>query len=174
MTETQILRTSIQPKLMKRTLLFGFSLAFAGILILLLAGIYVSETEMSFWGFPLFGLGMALIVIGLLPYRRLTRLELKPNLLTIVDEDCLEYRFKGKKVMTVPLKGIEEVIFIERGSHYGIGINLKDSMPEKICVHQSHFDMNAFQEKSRVKFGCDMFFPYFTQRSFDRLKLFSG
>lgn len=167
--ESCVLYTGVKATLMRRVLFRGILWGSIGILGLILSAILLSHTEMALWGPFLFCAGMTAIVIGLLPYRRLTRLESHPDKLSVDSSSYLTYFSKGKKVFTIPSQVIKEILYIDRDSHYGIGIRLNPQSKEKICVHRRHFDMKTFQEKSQRDNACDLFFPYFTQRSFQQL-----
>lgn len=73
------IRSSVCSQLMKSTLLKGTFLAGIGILIIVLAGIFLPLQDMTIFGLPLYALGCGLIAFGLIPYRRLTALEKSPN-----------------------------------------------------------------------------------------------
>jgi hypothetical protein len=59
-----------------------------------------------------------------------------------------------------------------QGSEYGIGILLKDPIPEKILIHDTTFNIDKFQENSLVNYKSDLYFPYFSKRSFQELQNF--
>lgn len=167
--ETCVLHTGIKASLMRPVLFRGIFLGAVGILLLIGAAVFIPLAEMSLWGPTLFYIGMGCIVIGLLPYRRFTRLEAKPDKLIREGSGHLTYYVKGKKILTLHPASIEKTLYIERGKYYGIGVQLIKAPKEKICVHTLNFNMRAFQEKSRRDYSCDLFFPYFTERSFQQL-----
>ena len=66
------------------------------------------------WGWLLFLFSLGLITIGLLPYRKLTRLQSKPNELRIVEQGYLEFWARGQCQLLFPLKDIERLQYCEK------------------------------------------------------------
>lgn len=163
--ELLVLRTSIKTAVKRKTLYKGITIGFIGISLILFGGTGLSEKQLSFFGIPIFLISMGLITFGLLPYRRFTIKELNPDKLILKEAGCLEFCKKEKKLFDIPIKSISEVYYIEKGTVYGIGVILKNPLPEKIRVYEPGFDMLSFQNKSRNKFQCDLFFQCFTERS---------
>lgn len=163
-----ILRSSIKPSLMRKTLWQGTVLAALGAFIFLYAGVAIQRTTLQTWGIPILGVGLALITLGLLPYRRLTRLELNPYKIVIASETEFTF-FKGIPLFTIPFAAIDTISFYDGKKDYGICIKLKNTPTEKVIVHTSSTCLKVFQRN-----GCDLFFPYFTRRSFDELKSVQG
>ena len=169
MQDHSTLRTSIPSQLLKRTLMIGFSLALIGILGLLYGGIYAHLAELQFWGFTLFILSIGLITMGMLPYRRLTRLQLKPNELCMVAPDQLEYYSKGRKLLTIPLQSIDHFGYVNRYLVYGVTVWLKPDPKDPVLVHQGRSEVDVLRYKGQKLAGADLFFSYFNQRSFQEL-----
>lgn len=167
-TETLKLRNTIQPALIRVAIFRGSILGAMGV-ALLLFGIFLPVSILKYWGFPLFLAAGGLITWGLLPYRQLRALETMPNELVAIENKYLQYRIKGKNILKIPFQSIRELHYMEKGSTYGIGILLKDPLPEKIVIHDTTFNIDRFQEMSLIKFKSDLFFPYFSKRSFDEL-----
>jgi hypothetical protein len=166
--ESFIIRTVISSQLMKRTLLTGFAIALIGILGLLLGGIFLSLLSLQTWGLTLFLLSLGLITWGLLPYRRLSSLQLKPNEFSLVDADHLAFYAKGKKMMTIPLKSIDRLSYISQATLYGIAFWLKPQPASPVIIHQRASEVYALRQKGH-QLGADLFFPYFNQRAYDEL-----
>ncbi len=82
--------------------------------------------------------------MGLLPYRKLARLEINPDKIVIQPDESLQYYVKGKNTLTIPLNSIAKVEYVEQSNGYGIILWQKDSPGT-------------------------FFFPYFTQSSFEEL-----
>lgn len=124
----------------------------------------------SLFGIPIFITGLALIAIGLLPYRRLLRLQLKPH--EIHDEgEYLIFLQQGKPLFKICKKNIQKIAFLKKENIYGLGVWLKRPLEEKIKVLQPNFDFAAFMADSVQRFeGCDLFLPYFTERSCEEIK----
>lgn len=124
---------------MKWRLFLGSFLAIAGACLILFAGIFAVPK----WGLLFFLFGIGLIALGLIPYRLLQRLELKPNELEIL-ENGLIYRKKGMLEWQLPFGSIQDVSFYEDNWRYGIKLTVENSW--------------------------ELFLPYFTKRSCDILK----
>lgn len=107
----QVFYTSIHPKWLKKRLFFGIPFAVAGVLVLL-AGSF-SKIVLENWGSGLFLLSFALIAFGLIPYRRLKRVEENPQTL-VMSETALTYRG-----VSYPLVS-SHVAFYENRINYGI------------------------------------------------------
>lgn len=160
---------TIKPTLLRNSLLKGTSIAALGVIILVIAGSFIPPSYLTYLGPFIILLGGGLITLGLLPYRRLNKLENTPNEILYVYGKYLQYISKGKEVYTIPFEMIEKLDYQESGSDYGIAIYLKNESSKKIVVHNPRFNMAAFQKKSRKKHHCDLFIPYFSLRSFNRI-----
>lgn len=125
MKEFLTIYSCIYPQLMRQTLVKGLCLAIIGIAIFLYAGVVMPITLLKSWGLPLFLIGIGLITWGLLPYRRLTRLEKKPDQITLIGMEFLEFYSRGQKKMSVPLQDILKTDYVSSPSNYGIAIWLK-------------------------------------------------
>lgn len=167
-TETLKIRNSIQPALMRSAVAKGTLLGVTGVGLWLL-GLFLPISTLKYWGLPIFLIGGGMITWGLLPYRRLRALENTPNELVAIENQYIQYRSKGKNVLRIPVISIREMHYVEKGSQYGIGILLKDPIPEKILIHDLTFNIDKFQENSLVNYRSDLYFPYFSKRSFQEL-----
>jgi hypothetical protein len=163
------LYTSIPSSLIRKKLFTGLAFAGAGVLLLTYSGSFVTPDTLSVWGLPILGLSLFLITYGLLPYRRLTYLEIHPNTLSIEDEEFLQYRKEGEPLFSIPLDKIEALGYFERGEEYGITVKLKQTSEKKVLVHARNFSAEEFQKYSQKKTGADLFFPFFSRRSYVRL-----
>lgn len=166
--DTIKIRSSIKPEIMKRTIIKGSAIAGIGASILLLTGIFMPLETLSTWGLPLLLFSGLLMTLGLLPYRKLCRLEKKPDELILSLKNLLFVQ-KGKPAMTIPLQSIEKTSYFEKGKVYGICVWLKHPAPEKITVHNNAFDAGWFEQDSRSRFQCDLFFPYFSERGYKEI-----
>lgn len=166
--DTIKVRSSIKSTLMRSIIMRGTFLAILGAAILLYAGVFLSLDALSILGLPLLLFSGGLLTLGLLPYRKLTSLEKKPDEL-VMDHSNLSYFLRGKPTLTIPRTIVEKYSYIDRGNTYGIGVWLKHPAPEKIIVRNSQFDAGWFEQASRTKYGCDLFFPYFTERAMQAL-----
>lgn len=156
-------RSSIKPLLLRSLLLRGSLLGGAGALMLLLLGTFLPASHLKIWGLPILIVSLIFITIGLLPYRRMVKLETHPDELQI-DEKNLLFSRNGKPLLQIPLSAISELHYIEEPHLYGLSIRLKPSPLEKVKVLQEGFDIENFISESRTRFnGCDIFLPYFSE-----------
>lgn len=157
---------------MHHTLVRGTILGAFGIILILLGGIFLPPRLLQYLGLPILMLGGALILWGMLPYKKLRRLEIKPYELIAFENKQLQYLAAGKPLLTIPSASIERISYFESGNDYGITIALKKPIPEKIRIQDSHFHFEEFQEKSRSRYCSDLFLPYFSERSCNLLNNF--
>lgn len=144
MNQNLCLRSSIKPAL-KRSLLFrGTLLATLGIALLIYAGLTLSVATLEHWGLPIFGISLALITAGLLPYKRLTRLEMHPHELLLTSDHEIRFFQKRTLCITLSWENIEKIAYVDHPSRYGIALWLKN--PD-----------------SKV------FFPFFSERSYHEM-----
>lgn len=129
----------------------------------MLAGALIPPPYLRIGGLPLFLLGCLLIGAGLLPYRKLTRLEVTPDTITSTDSSLL-FAKGGKKALEIPHNAIERITFLSTPSFYGWALFLKHPIEHKIKVLDPRFPLKAFLKKSCCR-NCDLFFPYFTEKS---------
>ncbi len=153
MNDMLILRSAIKEELLFNFLKRGTALALIGILPLLFGALFLNTSQLGNWGLLIYFFSMGLIALGLIPYRRLLRLQKSPNELILCQDDTLIFKRRGKQLLKIPFHEIAQVRFIEENKIYGIGIDLKINRPTK-----------------KKQLGCDFFFPYFTKRSFERMK----
>lgn len=162
MKEVFTIRTSISPGLMRKTLFKGFFTGMLGIISLLYAGVFLPVDVLRVWGLPIFLFGIGLIIIGLLPYRRIARIESKPSTLTVDNLEALEFSSGGKLKFSLPLEIVSKIAYLASPKNYGLGIWLKDHALEKVIFFEPSF-------KVRTDYGADIFLPYFSQRSTNEL-----
>lgn len=152
------LRSSIRSSLLRFTLWKGTLMAALGASVLLYAGLYMPVDTLNKWGLPMLLVGGGLITLGLLPYRKLKRLEIKPDEL-MLSETHLQFTSQGKLMITIPLQSIDKTAYLEEGRQYGIGVWLKKPLPR----------LPSSQQKMQ-RFGCSLFFPYFSERAYTLLR----
>lgn len=155
---------------MRHALMRGSLIAALGIALLVYAGAFIPAATLHIWGWLIYAFGIGLITFGLLPYRRLSRLEKKPHEIIVDDKDRLLFLLRGRKTFSVPTQSIDTIEFAPEKYMYGIAINLKRPIEGKVIVHDSSFNMQRFMDASQKKHRCDLFLPYFTNRSCNILK----
>lgn len=138
--------------------------------MIILGGTLLPLEQLKIWGIPIFFVGIILIAIGLLPYRQLTRLQLKPHELRY-DGHFLLFLKQGKPLFKIAEESVEKIEYVEKETLYGLAIRLKRPLEEKVRVLQPRFNFAAFASDSAQRFeGCDLFLPYFTKRTCEELK----
>lgn len=170
MENRTIFKTTISTALLKKALFKGVLLAFPGISALLIGGIFLSPPQLAKWGFFLFAFAIGSITLGMLPYRRLSRLQLKPNEIHLTNNSSLEYYVKGVKLLTIPLQAIEKIELIHPGSLYGLVFWLKKPSPAPVLIHQQPKKIEKMRLLGRSYSNADLFLPYFNQRTFKELR----
>lgn len=165
MNNSPIFTSSISSALMRQTLMRGFLLGFLGALILLIAGSFLPSSLLHEWGWALFLIAIGLITIGLLPYRRLSKLQLNPDKLILTEDNHIIY-FQGKiKFLTLPVHSIASIGEVSYPQTYGIAVRLKRPPIEPIQVHVPPCEVKKMH-KGAMKYGNgDLFFPYFTKHT---------
>ena len=139
------IRTSLSNRLIQRSLFTGFSLAFLGGLGIFAGGILMPLPLLQKWGWLLFLFSLGLITAGLLPYRKLTRLQNKPNEIRVMEQGDLEFWVRGQCKLLLSFGDIERLEYCEKNKDvFGIAVWMKE--------------------------GAYFFFQYFSKRSFEELQ----
>jgi hypothetical protein len=169
--EFLVVRSSISSALLKTTLLRGFAIAFIGICILLFAGSFLSVEFLHKWGWSLFLIALGFITLGLLPYRNLSRLQIKPNELILLNVNSIAYVQRGHKILTLPIVSIAQISYISypHSPVYGIAVWFKPSSVERIIIHQSLKEIDYMRKQGQKMGNADIFLPYFNQHAYDEL-----
>ena len=165
------LRSQITPALKRSKALVGTVLASIGMTTLLFGSLFLSVEKLSLWGLPIFVLGFGFISWGLVPYRKINKLEVHPHEIVIKDDKSIRIYLRGKGAFTLPINSIDKIGYKDSDINYGIGIWLRQPVPEKIIVHDRTFNMPQYQLDSKKKFGCDLFLPYFSKSSFEEMRI---
>jgi hypothetical protein len=143
--------TSLKGSFYRKKMVQGMLIALLGLGIIFFLGPLVKPPL----GFFILLLGVFLIAFGLIPLRRLSRLDQNPDEL-IVSGDQMHYIAGGKPVFSVPVKNISDLHYVEEANRWGIALTLRDQ--QDIIVHDPHFKPSA-----------RFFLPYFERRSFSRI-----
>lgn len=159
-SENVIAKSSITRELRRRKIFIGTAISLLGMLILLISGVFLPVETLKIWGFPLLLLGGMLVTIGLLPYRQMTRLEMNPYEWRSDGENGLILVQFGKKILSIPISSIKEVIFIEEG----MGFILDKS--QKVTIFDKKYQPKSINGKA------DLYFPYFTKRAVKEVEEF--
>ena len=169
MKDTMTLRSTITPQVLRFVLVRGSIVGGIGLLFLIYGGLFLPEEQLTYWGFPLFLLGMTCITLGLIPYRKLWQLQGNPHKLAVQEEGFTLF-LKDKPTFSVPIAMISKISYLESGNQYGIGCWIDKDREDKIQIHQPGFDMGRFHRAARKRFGCDLFLPYFSQHTCKELE----
>lgn len=160
--------STIKTDIKKAALIKGSSIAGVGILSWVLGAVFMDRQQLQDYGWLVFLFGLVLLAVGMIPYKRLTRLENSPNEI-VFDGEIFSYYRRGLPAFTIPAESIKETIYLEKTEPYGIGIQLKTPLPKPVTVQDPHLDMVDFQKKSQRGYGCDLFLPYFSRRTYQEL-----
>jgi len=166
------IRSSINPHLLQNLLLRGTLLGALAVFLLIFGGIFIPETLLAQVGLPLFFISFGSMTLGLLPYRKLKKLELRPHEIVICNQKEFLFAWEGTPSFTVPFASIEWLESVVTDSYYGIAIKIKSPCEEKIALLDGGFDLGKYVNKCRKSYSCDIFLPYFTQRGLQELKEF--
>lgn len=163
-------RSSIHRALKKSVLLRGTIWASIGVLLWVLAGVFLPLSVLTIWGAPILLLGGALIVVGLLPYRRLSRQENKPNELILTELDELYIFFERTGMFKVELKNIETMAYLDDDTRYGIGLWIKYPKKSHITLLNPHIKIDEYLKNCQKDYQCDIFLPYFSKRTYQEIE----
>lgn len=170
MTETIKLRSSIKPSLKRIAVIRGTLLAAIGMGILLYGTLFMSVTDLTQWGWLMFLVAGVLTAAGLIPYRKLTKLEREPYEIAVIQDLSLTFSSNQHQLFTIPITAIQRFDHQDKDELYGIRIWLQHPPKEKVIIQDPYFDIKAFENRSRKLWECDLFLPYFTERSYKSLQ----
>lgn len=164
------LRSSLKRELMSKMLLKGSMVAGCGIILLIISGIFMPFSTLKIWGFPIVIIGFTLVATGLLPYKKLSLLELSPHEIHC-DEHSMIFLRSGSPLFKLPLKNIERFDFVETNEIYGAGIYLKRPVENCLVLLKPHQQFAVFASEGKNKAPeTDFFLPYFSFLSVEELK----
>ncbi len=160
--EQIILRTAVLKPLKSHLVKRGSLYAILGGALLLGFGAFSPPLFLSRWGLLIWCSALFLIAWGLIPYKRVAKLEEIPNRL-ILDGEKLSY-FKGEKLCRqVDRKSIVSADFIEVNPLYGISLKVDPETKEQLP--EPSFMARVCLKKVKAAHDYDLFFPYFSKRS---------
>lgn len=165
---THILRTSLSSSLMRFTLFKGICLAVMGLCGLLWGALTMPPSLLQRWGPWLFLIGMGFITWGMLPYRRLSLLQVKPDELHLASTHLVNFYRKGKKILTLSLPSIEQLDYVDEGHLYGIALKMR---PHSLTCHEDDpAEMKKLEKQGKSLKEGELFFPYFSRQAFRELQ----
>lgn len=118
-----VIYSSIHPNFKRKVLLRGCLSAFPGFIFLFFFGVYGTPLFLETWGILIFAIGIGSVAWGLIPYRKLSRLETHPHRIA-VEKDNWQIT-TGKKTYTFEQKDIESIQYIHEKNRYGIEITIQ-------------------------------------------------
>ena len=154
-----IIRTSLTPDYLKKILVRGFCLSIIGSMLLIGASIFLPEPLLNKWGWLLYFSALILITIGLLPYRKLSKLQNKPNEIRLIDR-TFQFWTKGKCLLSTSVSDINSLSYRDENLP-GIEISFKKNYP----FPQNLKSFQVVQGKETQQ----LVFLYFSKRSFNEL-----
>lgn len=140
-------QSSISRTLIRYTILKGTLIASVGGFLLVYCGGFISPPFLHQWGIFIWTAGFALVAYGLIPYKALLQLMIKPNEI-IFDETRgqMHYMSRGKHQFVILVSLINRIKYIEGRLTYGIQFVFKD-------------------EKQKT-----IFLPYFSKRAYEKVR----
>ena len=150
-TEQTKILSSISPSLLRFVLFRGTFLAGIGSAILLFAGIFLPAKRLDLWGLPFFLLAFGLIAWGLIPYRRLKRLETNPYVLLCDDKEEVHFFARGKLQLSIRRRSIKDIMWVEKKKRFWLFSSPAYGI--EVALHQPR--------------NATLFFPYFSKASFE-------
>lgn len=166
---TLVARSCVKPSLLRTILFRGTWLGACGIFLIIATGTLLPYFLLYFFGLPLLLLGFTFIGLGLVPYRRLTKLEVNPYELIYENETHLVLSRNQKPMFKIPTDQIEKIDYMEKERFYGIAVQLKPPMKGKVIVCGKQIDLSPFVSPFQ---GYDLFLPFFTKSANEEVEEF--
>lgn len=116
----------VSTHLLKKYLYCGVCMALMGIIVLISAGIFIPVEQLKNYGFILFFFSFGLIACGLVPYKRLHMLQLKPYEMCFINDKSFHFGRSNQKLLTLQIADIEKIAYKDQFFYYGIEIFLKN------------------------------------------------
>ncbi len=162
-----ILRSVIRSSILEQHLLQGSCIAFVGVAVLFFT-YYDLLPIIDGWASIFMWIGFGLIAIGLIPYKKLTRLEVNPYLV-YVDSQELSLIFRQKCLMKLPLHLIRDVSHFETNKLFGMAISFENkdiySVPVPRVIEKATKKAMALQSQPSCPNHKTIVIPYLTETS---------
>lgn len=113
--------SSVRPSLKQKLLRRGTVLGVLGAGILLGFSTWGSESLLNDWGLPIFCTGIASIAVGMIPLRKIQRIENVPHKLSITARELI-FEKPGRDPLSLHREDILSTQFMNRGDLYGIEV----------------------------------------------------
>ena len=124
------------------------------------------------WGLPLYLVGILLIVVGLKPHQKLKQLENNPNVIFVDQNLMLTFKSKGLEIFSISLRAFSKFEYIDHGDNYGLAFWFAHPMRHYFFSHIPSIKLDEMQKEAKTKYGCDIFLPYFSNRTREALHEF--
>lgn len=141
-----ILRSSISSEFLKKILIKGTLISGLGMSILVLAGAFLPIESLQRWGIWIFAFAMGCTAWGLIPYKRLQKLQTSPDEIRVTEDHILHYVKNQKEVYRLPLSDIQKVRWIDKPNIYGICLELKSTSKPFLFPYFSKKSFLEFSE----------------------------
>lgn len=158
------LHSSVKTAFLNTVLFKGAIFSFLGS-FLLISSLFMPLNFLSTYGFILLIIASYLIGKGLYPYQKLKMLQIQPHEIYLDDKNLI-FSWKKKPAFMISLELIEKVTFQENSYASGICLNLKKHFIKEAKIIDQRFDLTLFVQNCQTEYGCDLFFPYFSKKSF--------
>ncbi len=157
--------TSISKEAVQKALRKGMFFASIGAFILVFAGVQLSVQQLGKWGGMLFLIGMGLITWGLLPYRKLSSMQLNPNRMMLNQSLEAVYFIKNQKALSFSIASIASSEWIVDQGIPGILVKFKETLTPPLTIYSGIKEAKKMRKRAKQRKG-DIFFPHFSQASF--------
>ena len=170
MVEYESIKTTISAAIIKIFLMRGLFFAFIGIIGMTLSGAFLPIPLLKNWGFLIYVGCMGLIIWGLLPYKKIAQLQLKPNKLRLNSQLEIQFFSKGLNIISIPANSIQEIKYYKNAMNYGILIWFKKPLTEKVILHhQENKEVHSLRKQGYKMAHADLFIPWFNERSVNKI-----
>lgn len=137
--DSRTFRSTVTNEEKSKQLRQGTLIASVGVLFMAFAGIFFPQPMLAKWGLVIFFFCFVCLA-GLLPYRRLTKLESKPDEIVVMGGDVIQYWSGGKKILAISQKNIAAM------SYYCHGIRIQLKCEKQATLFFPHFSKRSFEE----------------------------
>jgi hypothetical protein len=139
-------RTTALPAAIRRAVLYGGAYAGIGGGLLLYAAIYLPLEALESWGWLIFLVAIALMLWGLLPYRRLKQQQLSPDEIEVTGDGRLLYHSKNASCEVAAIAEISALKFQQSWRSYGIEIHSKRVDNKEAIIFLPFFSQRSCKE----------------------------
>lgn len=161
------IQSTIDATTLKKSLFQGTSISALGALLFIVPTLFLSIPYLSRWGLYLFTISFFLIAIGMLPYKRLLKLQITPHVIEFLPEGIALW-WKQKKICFISFSHLASIVY--QADKKIPGIQLHITGIDHYYCHKKIVD--RWQQKMQKKYRCDFFIPYISQKSYFKAQKF--